>query len=196
MASGVYSIQSPSGKRYIGGSIKIDKRWREHRHALRQGTHVNQALQNAWDKYGGDHLRFSILIICGSDDVLLYEQSAIDAFAPAYNVLQVAGRSIGWKHSDVTKAGFTASRTGVKLGPMSEAHKLKISQAQIGKPRKPLSDAHRARLSQFNKDRMKDQAVRDHLSALNRGKVLSEDHKRKIGVANSRRAAERSLGDS
>ena len=126
MMAGVYSIQSPSGRRYIGSSVNMGKRWREHRYALRHGKHVNAALQNAWNKYGSAALEFSALIICRAEDVLMFEQIAIEAFSPHYNVLKVAGRSIGWKHSDATKAGFKAKRIGVKHGPMREETKQKI----------------------------------------------------------------------
>lgn len=194
--SGVYSIKSPSGKQYIGGAINISKRWREHRHALKKNKHVNAFLQNAWNKYGQAEMVFSLLIICREEDVLLFEQIAMDALLPCYNLLKIAGRSIGWKHSDATRAGFTAARTGVKRGPMSEETKQKIRAAQIGKPRKPISAAHRARLSEFNKERMKNPEVRKHFLQLRIGKPLTEDHKIKIGMANKGRSPSQAAIDA
>jgi group I intron endonuclease len=163
----------------------MEARWRQHRHKLAHGKHVNAALQSAWNKYGPAGIKFAVLIVCRAEDVLLFEQLAIDAFSPHYNVLKIAGRSIGWKHSDATKAGFRASRIGKKRGPMSAETKAKLRNALLGRSYGPLSDEHRARLSSLNKERMKIAEVRDHLSRLNRGKTLTEEHKKKIGKANS-----------
>lgn len=62
MTRGVYLIWCTDRERgYVGSSKDVYKRWREHRALLRSGQHDNQALQRAWDKYGGDAFEFSIL---------------------------------------------------------------------------------------------------------------------------------------
>lgn len=198
MTTGVYFIRSPSGKEYIGSSKSIEGRWRGHRYALTRGCHVNSALQNAWNKYGIEGLQFGILIICEERNVLLYEQIAIDCFSPVYNVLKIAGRSCGYKHSAETRAKFTAQRTGITRGPMAETTKKKIRDAQVGKPRKPLTGEHRRRLSVFNTERMAEPSNREYLSRINTGKILTDDHKANIGAANkgrrpSREAIEKSI---
>ena len=62
---GIYSItNSGNGKRYIGQSIDIEKRWREHRWHLRANKHKNNHLQNAWNKYGETAFVFEVLEEC------------------------------------------------------------------------------------------------------------------------------------
>ena len=184
--AGVYTVTSPSGGLYVGSAVHLANRWRVHRHHLRHSTHPNKILQSAWDKYGEDNLRFAVLIVCSRSDVLLYEQRAIDVLHPRYNIVQLAGNTTGYRHTPEARTAFTAARTGVKRGPMTEEHKRRFRDAQVGKKRKPISAAHRQRLSEFNKTRMADPAARAHLSRLNTGKRLTEEHKRKIGIANSR----------
>lgn len=51
--SGVYQIYNTvNGKRYIGSSIHIEQRFKEHLRNLRANKHVNAHLQCAWNKYG------------------------------------------------------------------------------------------------------------------------------------------------
>ena len=184
MKSGVYFIRSPSGRQYIGSSSDIPKRWRQHRSALRNVRHVNSALQRAWAKYGEPAMQFGILLMCAPEHLLVYEQIALDGFAPRYNGAKTAQRSAGWVHKPETKTELSRQRAGVKRGPHSEETKEKMRAAQIGKKRKPISDQHRARLSEFNRERMRDPEVRNHLSRMLTGGRLSEEHKNKIGDAN------------
>lgn len=46
--AGVYQILNiVNNKRYIGSSVDIPKRWREHLHSLRQNVHCSRYLQRA-----------------------------------------------------------------------------------------------------------------------------------------------------
>lgn len=45
MDAGIYEIcNTVNGKRYIGSSVRIKERWRDHRSALDGGKHENQKL--------------------------------------------------------------------------------------------------------------------------------------------------------
>jgi len=144
--SGVYAITNLSnGHRYIGSSIDIYRRWGQHRRQLRKGTHSNQILQRAWDKYSEDTFEFSILIVCSEHDTLLNEQRFLDTVKPEYNIAVCAEapsrglhfseehrRKIGEANSrrvlsDETKAKISASKTGVALPTRTEEHCHKIS---------------------------------------------------------------------
>lgn len=60
--TGIYSItQISSGKRYIGSSVNIKRRWASHRSSLRRNLNDNIHLQNAWNKYGEKDFLFEIL---------------------------------------------------------------------------------------------------------------------------------------
>jgi hypothetical protein len=45
--SGIYAIVSPSGNLYIGNAKDTEKRWNQHRSALRKGVHHSTVLQRA-----------------------------------------------------------------------------------------------------------------------------------------------------
>ena len=59
---GIYCIENlVNGKKYVGQSIDIFKRFRSHKNKLRTHEHANGHLQNAWDKYGEENFKFYIL---------------------------------------------------------------------------------------------------------------------------------------
>lgn len=59
---GIYSIQNKvTGQRYIGESVDISKRWRDHINAFNRNTHSNHSLQSAWNKFGKDNIEFTVL---------------------------------------------------------------------------------------------------------------------------------------
>lgn len=50
--AGVYQIfNTETNKRYIGSSIDVERRLKEHKRNLKAHRHSNQHLQNAWNKY-------------------------------------------------------------------------------------------------------------------------------------------------
>lgn len=59
--SGVYQIYNPiNNKRYIGSSINVERRLKEHLRNLKKNTHCNVHLQSAYNKYK-DVLQFQFL---------------------------------------------------------------------------------------------------------------------------------------
>lgn len=66
--SGIYCIENnTTKKKYIGQSINIDDRWIKHKSDLNKGTHDNDYLQNAWNKYGEKDFSFYVLEFCDKD---------------------------------------------------------------------------------------------------------------------------------
>jgi len=60
--SGIYSItQLSTGKRYIGSSVHIKRRWVSHTSALNRNLNSNPHLQNSWNKSGKDDFLFEII---------------------------------------------------------------------------------------------------------------------------------------
>lgn len=60
--SGIYCIMNISNnKKYIGSSICIYSRWKQHKTSLRRGNHQNRYLQASWNKYGESNFRFFII---------------------------------------------------------------------------------------------------------------------------------------
>lgn len=68
--SGIYCIENViTNKKYIGQSINIEDRWYKHKYALRRGTHDNEHLQNAWNKYGEENFDFYIVETCKCEEL-------------------------------------------------------------------------------------------------------------------------------
>ena len=92
--SGVYHIKNlVNGKVYIGSSIDINKRWKEHINSLRIFKHHSYKLQRAWDKHGEDNFSFEIIEIFNGDiaELRKLEQYYLDLynasdFSFGYNV--------------------------------------------------------------------------------------------------------------
>jgi len=79
--SGIYSIRNRiNGKRYIGSSISIYKRWNTHRRYLRKGIHDNLHLQSSWKKYGEKNFIFEILEDNISEDSLTEKENSYIMF--------------------------------------------------------------------------------------------------------------------
>ncbi len=76
---GVYKIRNKINNFcYIGSSRDIQKRWNEHKSRLKRGCHVNQRLQDDWNKYGRSNFEFSILEECSSRELKLKELKYIN----------------------------------------------------------------------------------------------------------------------
>jgi group I intron endonuclease len=72
--SGVYQIYNPiNNKRYIGSSINVERRLKEHLRNLKKNTHCNIYLQSAYNKYK-EVLQFQFLEECEPDECLIFEQ--------------------------------------------------------------------------------------------------------------------------
>lgn len=95
---GVYLIQNiTNGKVYVGSSVHIGKRWRQHQFSLKRGLHSSVHLQNAWDKYGRESFVCRLVIECEESDLLCREQEVIDLYLAydrecGYNICDQAGR--------------------------------------------------------------------------------------------------------
>lgn len=62
---GIYGIRHKESKRiYVGQSVNISNRFKEHKSDLRNNKHCNDFLQHSWNKYGGDAFEFIVLEEC------------------------------------------------------------------------------------------------------------------------------------
>lgn len=90
LQSGVYRIvNTVTNTTYIGSSVRVDNRLRDHRTHLDNNRHANIHLQNSWIKHGHEAFRFEPLVTCDRADMVTREQAFIDAYVehdmPIYN---------------------------------------------------------------------------------------------------------------
>lgn len=96
-ASGIYQIRCiPTGKIYVGSAVNLQKRWTQHRSALRHNRHGNKMLQNAWNKYGEYNFDFTLLEFVDKSNLIHKEQEWMDRTDCAnrqvgFNIFDAAG---------------------------------------------------------------------------------------------------------
>jgi group I intron endonuclease len=114
--SGIYQIQSKikPNRIYIGSSIDIATRWKEHISKLRKNKHKNLRLQHHFNKYGFFDLNFSILIGCDKSDLITNEQFFIDSLNPWFNIHKKADSPLGLKRSEESKRKRSIDSIGEK----------------------------------------------------------------------------------
>lgn len=79
---GIYGIKNKkTNKIYIGQSIKIEKRWDQHKRELRSGKHYNEYLLNSFNKYGENCFDFLILEECLESELNFKEEEWINKFS-------------------------------------------------------------------------------------------------------------------
>lgn len=100
----IYAIVNKiNGKRYIGSTKNFIERSHTHKTLLKKAKHHSPYLQNSWIKYRKENFEFSILECVEEEAALLMrEQWWLDNTNCEYNVLKIAGRVTGFKHSEET----------------------------------------------------------------------------------------------
>lgn len=136
-ASCIYVIESISKPErfYIGSAVDFTRRMSIHTSGLRRNKHHSRTLQRHYNKYGMSDLRFEILeLVPHREDLLTVEQTYLDVFQPFYNTSPTAG-----------------SRLGSKSGPLSEAHKKRLSECNKGKiVTEHFMDTHRVKIQKYS----------------------------------------------
>ena len=116
METGIYEIlNTANNKWYRGQTIDdFDTRWSRHKRALNSGTHVNKHLQRAWNKYGQEAFKFTILSRCAPDfcDELEDYWIGEDYNNPAISYNKKAGGGSSAAMSEETKNKISAAKKG------------------------------------------------------------------------------------
>jgi len=112
---GIYKIVNTSnGRTYIGSSIDLNARWRNHLSKLKNNKHCNSFLQNDFNKCQVSDFLYVILETCKEDDLIVKEQSYIDLNYDnqihCYNLRRRAESNRGWKHAAETKKRMRQAR--------------------------------------------------------------------------------------
>lgn len=143
--SGIYCIENlVNGKKYIGKSVNISKRWSEHKRALKSNQHYNKHLQKAWNKYGELNFKFSVIKYCNTEEELNnFEMYYINKFNTinsqyGYNITSGGEGAIGYHHTEEIKKYISTIQTGRLLSEnwrknISSAHKDRIKNGLMPK---------------------------------------------------------------
>ena len=152
--SGIYKIINKiNGKYYVGSSINIYKRWKEHIKDLNNNRHHSIYLQRSWNKNGSENFKFIIETLKQPKDLLITEQQYLDIakleYDKTYNACwNATSIMLGRKHTEETKLKISKSQIGKVV---SNDTKRKISKSKIGIKHpyygKSLSKKHKAKIS-------------------------------------------------
>jgi group I intron endonuclease len=148
-ASGIYTIRhNESGNLYVGSAKSIKLRWQHHKKMLRANRHHSTYLQNAWNKHGEESFTFEVLLVCKVEDLLIYEQRAIDSFKPAYNVRKIAHNQTGFEHTEETKVKMSLSQ---KSSEAAKQHRENLAKERKGKTGNRHNEETRRKMSESHK---------------------------------------------
>lgn len=97
---GVYLwINNENGNKYVGSSVNLSVRMYTY-YSLRSLAKSNRPIDRALLKYGFSVFSFYILEYCTSENVLEREQYYLDLIKPEYNIVEKAGSTLGYKHTE------------------------------------------------------------------------------------------------
>jgi group I intron endonuclease len=147
MNSGIYLITNIiNGKKYIGSSSRLHRRWREHVRDLERGVHQNPYFQKAWDKHGLASFQYSVLEECDRTQLLARESFWIEAHQSfqrelGYNLCRFPQHyALGLKRRPETIARMSKALSGQnhpgwgKKLPKSQVKKMADAQRGVSKP--------------------------------------------------------------
>jgi len=138
-SGGIYTITNTlNGKRYVGSAKCMKVRRSKHISALSLGKHHAKHLQAAVKLYGIDVFEFAPILLCAPEDLIFYEQRAIDHIQPEYNSSPTAGNTLGVKCSPERKKKISDAHKGKTL---SNDHRAAIAAAGIGRKASPETKA-------------------------------------------------------
>ncbi len=96
---GVYRwINKINGNIYIGSSVNISVRMYTY-YSLRYLAKSNRPIDRALLKHGFSNFILEILEYTDIDSVLIREQYYMDLYKPQYNIVEKAGSTLGYKHT-------------------------------------------------------------------------------------------------
>ena len=139
MITGIYTITNNVTKHiYVGAASNITKRLNDHLCSLRKNIHVNDYMQNSWNKYGEEYFTFELLKECNKE--YLYSEEHYWC-----NILDTHNRKHGYnlKPTHPNNISLVLQETRDKLRikatgrKWSENYKQLFRENQIGRKHSP-----------------------------------------------------------
>jgi group I intron endonuclease len=200
MTCGIYQIlNTVTDKCYVGSSIDIRNRWKQHNKNLRHLNHHSIKLQRAWNKYGPDVWEWNILQECEESRLVELEsfwQAKLNSYHSGYDSTLITfenGKAIR-RHSEETKARLRkpkseetklkmslAAKNRVVSEETREKHRNKVVSEETREKcrKKTISEETRKKISIASKNQSRES--REKQANALKGRKYSEEHKRKIG---------------
>ena len=117
---GIYCIENMANhKKYVGQSIDIYRRWKDHKRELKGNRHRNIYLQRAWNKYGENNFSFYIIEECSKnmlDEKEKFYTAEFNCMDPRYGYALESGGNVNKKLSKETRDKISQSRIGKYIG--------------------------------------------------------------------------------
>jgi group I intron endonuclease len=189
--SAIYRILNVANDHfYIGSSVNIRRRRWEHWDSLKKGAHHCDALQAAWNEFGGDAFEFEVLEEVADDTKLLHiEETYLMKFAGSaecYNTAMSVHQSpaalprVRAKISEGLRKKYKDPTYVPRAGKQhTEETKATIS----AKVQAALADGRSGKFIPSEETRLRmSQALKGNQNA--KGHVRSEEHRNKLSEAN------------
>lgn len=163
--TGIYKIESPSGRVYIGQSRNILKRWESHKEKLKQQKQPK--LIRSYQKYGVENHLFSIITELPKD----ISQEILDNYEIFYmdmykslniDLLNVKEGGRGGNHSE-------SSRKKISLSKIGNKNRLGLCHTQETKEK--ISRSRRGRGESWNKGKQWDTETKIKMSLAKQGYI-------------------------
>lgn len=133
--SGVYEIVNKiTGDCYIGSSIDLERRKREHFRESYWQYDPNKQLYKDMKQYGKDSFLFKPIWLCNPDELKKYEQIAIEKYNPKYNIrVAYTGMTIEEYNKQYQKQYYKENADNIKQYYKENADNIKQQQKQYRK---------------------------------------------------------------
>ena len=157
---GIYSITNTiNNKKYIGQSVDVKSRIRNHKWALKHNKHQNDHLQKSFNKYGQDCFVFDVVCECREeelDDLERFYISHYDCMNPHKGYNSESGGNLNKHWSEELTQKMKEIRSGENAGMYGKRHteetKAIMREKAIGRvmsdeTKEKLSIAHKGKLT-------------------------------------------------
>lgn len=181
--SGIYKITCLlNGVCYIGQSVDLTRRVRQHKTDLKNNRHHNKYLQNLFNKYKSDNFSFDVIELCDISQLDERERYWI-----AYYGGVESKANCNWESGGHHLKTYSQELRQVQ----SLSHKGQHSSpnTQFKKGRKPwntgkkFSDEYRQKLSQVHLGKKQSKETKKKLSLVSKGKRLGKERYNAIPIA-------------
>ena len=192
--AGIYKITNiVNGKMYIGQSLDVKHRIRQHRYQLNKGIHSNSHLLSSYNIHGVECFSYEIIYTIGDKTITKEQIIKILNDKEKYYIEKYDSFDMGY---NLTSGGENKIFSETSIKKMSESHKGQIPSAVTRErisnrlKNRTFSKEHRRKLSEANNGRKHTDSAKQKMSE-NRmgdknnryGTHHTEETKRKIGGA-------------